>query len=93
MFVIPASVLGSLVPDRPVWAKTDRVWGFIAGAVVLVAFGILRSQFANLALLAYIVYGLFNVALTGPGLVSGAGIYGVELGADPHQQRSPSRSL
>jgi hypothetical protein len=29
--------------------------------------------------IAFVVYGLFNVAQTGPGLVSGAGVLGVEL--------------
>ena len=58
---------------------------------MLVAFAILRSQFANLALLAFFVYGLFNIALTGPGLVSGAGIYGVELA--PTRIRSVAQSI
>jgi MFS family permease len=59
--------------------------------VVLVAFAVLRSQFANLALLAFLIYGLFNIALTGPGLVSGAGIYGVELA--PTRIRSVAQSI
>ena len=91
LFVIPASVLGSWFLIDRFGRKPMQVWGFIAGAVVLVAFGILRSQFANLALLAFFVYGAFNVALTGPGLVSGAGIYGVELA--PTRIRSVAQSI
>ncbi len=43
------------------------------------------------ALAAYFVYGLFNVAQTGPGLVSGAGVYGVELA--PTRIRSVAQSI
>ena len=91
LFVIPASVLGSWFLIDRLGRKPIQVWGFILGAVVLVAFAVLRSQFANLALLAFIVYGLFNIALTGPGLVSGAGIYGVELA--PTRIRSVAQSI
>ncbi|HZZ89456.1 MAG TPA: MFS transporter, partial [Caulobacteraceae bacterium] len=91
IFVIPASVLGSwFLIDR--WGrKPIQVWGFLVGAIVLAAFTILRSQYASLGLLAFIVYGLFNVALTGPGLVSGAGIYGVELA--PTRIRSVAQAI
>ena len=91
LFVLPASVLGSWFLIDRVGRKPIQVWGFIIGAVVLVAFAVLRSQFANLALLAFLIYGLFNIALTGPGLVSGAGIYGVELA--PTRIRSVAQSI
>jgi len=42
-------------------------------------------------LLAFLVFGLFNIALTGPGLVSGAGIFGVELA--PTRIRSVAQSI
>jgi len=91
IFVIPASVLASwFIIDR-LGRKPLQVWGFIGGAVVLGIFAILRSAAAELALLAFFVYGLFNVALTGPGLVSGAGIYGVELA--PTRIRSVAQSI
>jgi hypothetical protein len=42
-------------------------------------------------MLAFTVYGLFNVAQTGPGLVSGAGVYGVELA--PTRIRSVAQGI
>ncbi|HLY80659.1 MAG TPA: MFS transporter [Caulobacteraceae bacterium] len=91
IFVIPASVLGSWLMIDQWGRKPLQVWGFVAGAVVLALFAVLRSQFANLALLAFLVFGLFNIALTGPGLVSGAGIFGVELA--PTRIRSVAQSI
>jgi MFS family permease len=91
IFVIPASLLISwFVIDR-LGRKPTQVWGFFASAVVLVVFAILRSTPGSSPLLAYIVYGLFNVTQTGPGLVSGAGVYGVEL--SPTRIRSVAQSV
>jgi hypothetical protein len=42
-------------------------------------------------LVALLVFGLFNVAETGPGLVSGAGILGVELA--PTRIRTVAQSI
>jgi MFS family permease len=91
IFVIPASVFGSWFMLDRLGRKPLQVWGFISGAVILGIFTILRSNAATLGLLAYIVYGLFNIAMTGPGLVSGAGIYGVELA--PTRIRSVAQSV
>jgi MFS family permease len=91
IFVIPASVLGSWLLIDQVGRKPLQVWGFISGAVVLAIFALLRTHAAGLALLAFVVFGLFNVALTGPGLVSGAGIYGVELA--PTRIRSVAQAV
>jgi MFS family permease len=68
-----------------------QVWGFAASAVLLVLFTVLRAKLAALPLLAFAVYGLFNVTQTGPGLVSGAGILGVELA--PTRIRSVSQGI
>jgi MFS family permease len=91
IFVIPASVLGSWFMIDQLGRKPIQVWGFFAGAAILAIFTLLRANLASFALLAYIVYGLFNVAMTGPGLVSGAGIYGVELA--PTRIRSVAQSV
>lgn len=91
IFVIPASVFGSWFMIDQLGRKPMQVWGFLVGAAILAVFIYLRSNLAHLALLAYIVYGLFNIAMTGPGLVSGAGIYGVELA--PTRIRSVAQSV
>jgi MFS family permease len=79
LFVIPASVLMSWFLIDGIGRKPIQVWGFLSSAVVLVIFAWMRASPGTSALLAYIVYGIFNVTQTGPGLVSGAGVYGVEL--------------
>ena len=79
VFVIPASVgMSWFLIDR-MGRKPLQVWGFALSAVVLVVFALLKVKLTGAPMIAFIVYGLFNVTQTGPGLVSGAGIYGVEL--------------
>jgi MFS family permease len=90
-FVIPASVLISWFLIDRLGRKPIQVWGFFASAMVLAVFAVMRSTPAVAPLLAYLVYGLFNVAQTGPGLVSGAGVYGVELA--PTRIRSVAQSI
>ena len=91
IFVIPPSILMSwFIIDR-IGRKPLQVWGFLAGAAILGVFAWMRSVPAIPALWAYIVFGLFNVAQTGPGLVSGAGVYGVELA--PTRIRSVAQSI
>jgi MFS family permease len=90
IFVIPPSILMSwFIIDR-FGRKPLQVWGFVAGGLILLLFAWMRSAGVP-ALLAYIVYGLFNIAQTGPGLVSGAGVYGVELA--PTRVRSIAQSV
>lgn len=91
IFVLPASILMSLFMIDRVGRKPLQVWGFAASAVLLVLFTVLRAKLAALPLLAFAVYGLFNVTQTGPGLVSGAGILGVELA--PTRIRSVSQGI
>ena len=91
IFVLPASILMSLIMIDRVGRKPLQAWGFAASAVLLVLFTVLRAKLAALPLLAFAVYGLFNVTQTGPGLVSGAGILGVELA--PTRIRSVSQGI
>jgi hypothetical protein len=91
LFVIPASVLMSWFLIDGVGRKPIQVWGFLTSALVLVIFAWMRASPGTSALLAYIVYGIFNVTQTGPGLVSGAGVYGVELA--PTRIRSVAQGI
>ena len=91
IFTIPPSILFSWFLLDRFGRKPVQVWGFVAGAVILVMFAWMRATVGIPALAAYLVYGLFNVAQTGPGLVSGAGVYGVELA--PTRIRSIAQSI
>ena len=91
IFVIPPSILMSWFIIDKIGRKPLQVWGFLAGAAILGLFAWMRTVPAIPALAAYIVFGLFNVAQTGPGLVSGAGVYGVELA--PTRIRSVAQSI
>ncbi len=90
-FVIPASVGMSWWMIDRLGRKPLQVWGFAASAVVLVIFALLKVKLAGAPMLAFIAYGLFNVTQTGPGLVSGAGVYGVELA--PTRIRTVAQSI
>lgn len=91
IFVLPASVLGSLFVIDQVGRKPLQAWGFLLSAAFVALFAVMQPQLVVAPILAFIVFGLFNVASTGPGLVSGAGILGVELA--PTRIRSVAQSI
>jgi MFS family permease len=91
IFILPASALFSIFVIDRVGRKPLQVWGFVGGAVMVAAFALMQSRLLAMPLLAFAVYGLYNVAQTGPGLVSGAGILGVELA--PTRIRAVAQSL
>jgi len=91
VFVVPASLLMSWFLIDRIGRKPLQVWGFAISAVLLIIFAMLRSKLAGAPALAFIVYGLFNVSQTGPGLVSGAGVFGVELA--PTRIRSVAQAI
>ncbi len=91
LFVLPASFVGSLFIIDQIGRKPLQAWGFLAGAVLLGGFAIFQKELLALPALAFGVYGLLNIAMTGPGLVSGAGILGVELA--PTRVRSVAQSI
>ena len=91
VFIIPAATLLSMFVIDRIGRKPLQVWGFLAGAILVSVFALLQDRLQALPLLALVVYGLFNVAQTGPGLVSGAGILGVELA--PTRIRTVAQSI
>ncbi len=91
LFVLPASVLGSLFVIDRFGRKPLQGWGFLGGAVLLSVFALMQHQLLATPILAFAVYGALNVAMTGPGLVSGAGVLGVELA--PTRVRSVAQSI
>jgi MFS family permease len=90
-FTIPASVLFSVFLIDRFGRKPLQIWGFIGGAIAIAVFAVLQKQLAAVPILALFVFGLFNVAETGPGLVSGGAILGVEL--SPTRVRSVAQSI
>ena len=91
LFVLPASVLGSIFIIDKLGRKPLQAWGFLVGAALLGVFALMQHQLLATPILAFAVFGMFNVALTGPGLVSGAGVLGVELA--PTRIRSVAQSI
>jgi MFS family permease len=91
MFVLPASVLGSLFVIDRFGRKPLQGWGFLGGAALLAVFALMQDRLLATPALAFAVYGLLNVSMTGPGLVSGAGVLGVELA--PTRVRSVAQAI
>ena len=91
VFILPASVLLSVFVIDRFGRKPLQAWGFLAGGVLVTIFGLMQKELLSMPILAFIVFGVFNVAETGPGLVSGAGILGVELA--PTRVRSVAQSI
>jgi MFS family permease len=90
-FTLPPAVIMSIWVIDQVGRKPLQVWGFVAMALTVGVFALMQGQLMKAPLLALLVFGLFNVAATGPGIVSGAGVLGVELA--PTRIRSVAQSI
>ncbi|HEV2363729.1 MAG TPA: MFS transporter [Caulobacteraceae bacterium] len=91
VFLIPTSVLFSVFLIDRIGRKALQGWGFFVGAIMVTVFAAMQHQIATAPVLGFAVFGLFNLASTGPGIVSGAGILGVELA--PTRIRSVAQSI
>jgi MFS family permease len=90
-FTIPAAVVMSIWMIDQVGRKPLQVWGFVATALTVGVFALMQGQLTRAPLVALLVFGLFNVAATAPGIVSGSGVLGVELA--PTRIRSVAQSI
>jgi MFS family permease len=90
-FTLPPAVIMSIWLIDQVGRKPLQVWGFVAMALTVGVFALMQGQLMKTPLLALLVFGLFNVAATAPGIVSGAGVLGVELA--PTRIRSVAQSI
>ncbi|HEX5282035.1 MAG TPA: MFS transporter [Micropepsaceae bacterium] len=91
IFVLPPSVLLSVFVIDSFGRKPLQVWGFVGSAIVVGIFALMQSRLLAMPVLAFVVYGLFGTAQTGPALVSGGGVLGVELA--PTRIRSVAQSI
>jgi MFS family permease len=91
VFTIPPSILMAVFLIDRFGRKPLQIWGFVAMAVTIVLFALFQPKLVGAPIVALIVFGLFNVAETAPGIVSGAGILGVELA--PTRIRSVAQSV
>lgn len=88
---IPAQLLVAYIFVDHIGRKPLQLWGYIAASAALAVFALLKPTFANMPLLAFIVYGLFIYAQSGPALVSSSGLLGIEL--SPTRIRTVAQSV
>jgi MFS family permease len=91
LFSIPSTMCYAFFGLDKFGRKPVQVWGFVAAAILLVVFAMLKQNLAEVPLLGLIVFGLYTIAINGPASVSGAGILGVEL--SPTRIRTVGQSI
>lgn len=79
VFVIPAALILSFFALDRLGRKPVQIWGFVAAAIMLGVFAWLHSYLVALPALGLIAFGFYAVGMSGPYMVSGTGILGVEL--------------
>jgi MFS family permease len=91
LFYIPAqTAVAYFFVDRA-GRKPLQICGYLGAAAALAVFALLQPTFASMPLLAFIVYGAFVYAQSGPALVSSSGLLGVEF--SPTRIRSVAQSV
>ena len=79
VFVIPSAFALSYFALDRLGRKPVQIWGFVAASMMLVVFALLHSYLVALPALGLIAFGFYAVGMSGPYIVSGTGILGVEL--------------
>jgi MFS family permease len=91
VFSIPSTLVYAFFGLDKFGRKPVQVWGFVAAAIMLVVFAVLKQNLAEVPVLGLLVFGLYTIAINGPASVSGAGILGVEL--SPTRIRTVGQSI
>jgi MFS family permease len=91
VFSIPSTLYYAFFGLDKFGRKPLQVTGFVAAAIMLITFALLKQNLSALPLLGLIVFGLYTIAINGAASVSGAGILGVEL--SPTRIRTVGQSI
>jgi len=90
-FIVPGTLLGSLLIDR-VGRRTLLAVGFALAGVALVRFAPMQGTTAVQPTLAFVMFGVYSFTMSvGPGSVAGSGLLGVEL--SPTRIRSIAQAI
>jgi len=79
LFGIPGALIAAIVLIDRIGRKPLQSLGFVASGIMLALFAALHETVLAVPALGFIIYGLYTLALSGPNIVSGTGILGVEL--------------
>jgi len=91
VFILPTALFVSLFLLDRMGRKPVQAVGMLMAAVMLGVFAGFHNQLTAVPVAGLIVYGLYNVFITFPSMVSGAGILGVELA--PTRVRTVAQSI
>lgn len=91
IFILPTALFLSLYALDRLGRKPTQAIGMVLAAVMLALFAVLQQDIATAPLLGLVIFGLYNVFITFPSMVSGAGILGVELA--PTRVRTVAQSV
>ncbi len=90
-FIMPAILIGSFFLLDRFGRKPVQIVGYIGAALVLILFAVLHQEIMHDAVLGLVIFGLFNLLIMGPSMVSGSGMLGVELA--PTRIRTVAQSI
>ena len=91
VFILPTALTLSLFALDRLGRKPTQAIGMMLAVVMLGIFALLQGEIATAPVLGLVVFGLYNVFITFPSMVSGAGILGVELA--PTRVRTVAQSV
>lgn len=78
-FGLPGALIAATVLIDRIGRKPLQSLGFLGAGIMLFLFASLHDAVLAMPALGFVLYGLCTLALSGPNIVSGTGILGVEL--------------